>query len=227
MQLKGLGVHTIIWDGITQAKTIHAEAAQTRHALASAASAAMASRTGVADPTSPVGKLFATRRICLVRSAAPGCLARRSLRHRTAVPWSRRLAHPPERAGRTSCRRRRSARPPTSDRRADPCVQAPRASGSATDSPGAIPHGYPRSSETTDLRSTSSACPSWSHCWNWTGQRCGSPYRGCTVGSSYWLETDGVEPRLIAESWCRVVGGSGQRHEVTPSGSQLLEEGFV
>ena len=50
---------------------------------------------------------------------------------------------------------------------------------------------------------------------------------GMYGGFSYWLETDGVEPRLIAESWCRVVGGSGQRHEVTPSGSQLLEEGFV
>ena len=32
---------------------------------------------------------------------------------------------------------------------------------------------------------------------------------------------------LVAESWCRVVGGSGQRHEITPSGAVLVDEGFV
>jgi len=33
--------------------------------------------------------------------------------------------------------------------------------------------------------------------------------------------------RLVSESWSRVVGGSGQRHEITPKGSELVEEGFV
>jgi len=33
--------------------------------------------------------------------------------------------------------------------------------------------------------------------------------------------------RLISESWSRVVGGSGQRHEITPEGSELVDEGFV
>jgi hypothetical protein len=33
--------------------------------------------------------------------------------------------------------------------------------------------------------------------------------------------------RLISESWIRVVGGSGQRHEITSKGSELVEEGFV
>jgi hypothetical protein len=33
--------------------------------------------------------------------------------------------------------------------------------------------------------------------------------------------------RLISESWIRVVGGSGQQHEITPEGSELVEEGFV
>ena len=33
--------------------------------------------------------------------------------------------------------------------------------------------------------------------------------------------------RLISESWIRVVGGSGQRLEITSKGSELVEEGFV
>lgn len=35
------------------------------------------------------------------------------------------------------------------------------------------------------------------------------------------------EAKLVSESWCRVVGGSGQRHELTSEGSRLLEEGLV
>ena len=50
---------------------------------------------------------------------------------------------------------------------------------------------------------------------------------GMAGGFSYWLQTDGIQPLLISESWCRVVGGSGQRHEITPDGSRLVEEGFV
>lgn len=46
-------------------------------------------------------------------------------------------------------------------------------------------------------------------------------------GFSYWLEGEGEQAKLITESWCRVVGGSGQRHEITAAGSRLLEEGFV
>jgi hypothetical protein len=50
---------------------------------------------------------------------------------------------------------------------------------------------------------------------------------GMYGGFGYRLERAGVEPLLVAESWCRVVEGSGQRHEVTSSGSKLVEEGFV
>ena len=53
------------------------------------------------------------------------------------------------------------------------------------------------------------------------------PVPGMYGGFKYRLKTGGVQPKLISESWCRVVGGSGQRHEITPSGSQLIEEGFV
>ena len=50
---------------------------------------------------------------------------------------------------------------------------------------------------------------------------------GMAGGFSYWLEEDGVQPTVISESWCRVVGGSGQRHEITARGGQLVGEGFV
>ncbi|MEO0539195.1 MAG: ankyrin repeat domain-containing protein [Cyanobacteria bacterium P01_A01_bin.123] len=53
------------------------------------------------------------------------------------------------------------------------------------------------------------------------------PIPGMYGGFSYWLAETGPNAKLVSESWCRVVGGSGQRHEVTAAGSQLLEEGFV
>lgn len=53
------------------------------------------------------------------------------------------------------------------------------------------------------------------------------PVPGMYGGFSYRLEVSGVEPKLVSESWCRVVGGSGQRHEITTVGSVLVDEGFV
>ena len=50
---------------------------------------------------------------------------------------------------------------------------------------------------------------------------------GMYGGFSYQLEADGEQSRLIVESWCRVCGGSGQRHVVSASGSTLVDEGFV
>ena len=50
---------------------------------------------------------------------------------------------------------------------------------------------------------------------------------GMYGGFRYWLEGEGVDVKLVSESWCRVVGGSGQRHEVTSAGSRLTDEGFV
>jgi len=37
---------------------------------------------------------------------------------------------------------------------------------------------------------------------------------GMYGGFSYWLEGEGEHAKLITESWCRVVEGSGQRHEI-------------
>ena len=53
------------------------------------------------------------------------------------------------------------------------------------------------------------------------------PVPGMYGGFSYWLEGEGRDAKLVSESWSRVVGGSGQRHEVTAEGSRLVEEGFV
>ena len=53
------------------------------------------------------------------------------------------------------------------------------------------------------------------------------PVPGMYGGFRYRLAAGGVEARLVSESWCRVVGGSGQRHEITSAGSQLVDERFV
>lgn len=53
------------------------------------------------------------------------------------------------------------------------------------------------------------------------------PVPGMYGGFSYRLETTGVEAKLISESWCRIVDGSGQRHEITSQGGRLVAEGFV
>lgn len=53
------------------------------------------------------------------------------------------------------------------------------------------------------------------------------PVPGMYGGFSYKLEIEGENVKLISESWCRVVGGSGERHEITAEGSKLVEQGFV
>ncbi|KQT91217.1 hypothetical protein ASG60_21510 [Methylobacterium sp. Leaf469] len=50
---------------------------------------------------------------------------------------------------------------------------------------------------------------------------------GMYGGFAYELYSDGVESVLISTSWSRVVGGSGQKHEIMSSGSRLVEQGFV
>ncbi|NTX25678.1 ankyrin repeat domain-containing protein [Burkholderia pyrrocinia] len=50
---------------------------------------------------------------------------------------------------------------------------------------------------------------------------------GMYGGFGYALRTDGGADMLVSESWSRVVGGSGQRHEITANGCTLVDEGFV
>ncbi len=49
---------------------------------------------------------------------------------------------------------------------------------------------------------------------------------GMYGGFNYWLERDGEEAKLVAQHWSRVVGMSGQRHEITSEGSTLVASGF-
>jgi hypothetical protein len=53
------------------------------------------------------------------------------------------------------------------------------------------------------------------------------PVPGMYGGFLYTLEAEGANPRLVVESWCRVAGGSGQRHVITADGFELVAEGFI
>jgi hypothetical protein len=53
------------------------------------------------------------------------------------------------------------------------------------------------------------------------------PVPGMYGGFGFWLDTLVEEPVVLAESWSRVVGGSGERHIISPHGSLLLAAGFV
>lgn len=59
------------------------------------------------------------------------------------------------------------------------------------------------------------------------GQAFWFPVPGMFGGFRYWLEHAGDHPKLLSESWCRIVGGSGERHAITREGSVLLAAGFV
>jgi hypothetical protein len=53
------------------------------------------------------------------------------------------------------------------------------------------------------------------------------PIPGIHGGFALTLQADGDAPVLMADSWSRVVEGSGQRHEITAAGARLVDEGFV
>lgn len=53
------------------------------------------------------------------------------------------------------------------------------------------------------------------------------PVPGMYGGFACTLEARGALSSLTVESWCRVAGGSGQRHLVTATGATLVDEGFV
>ena len=57
-------------------------------------------------------------------------------------------------------------------------------------------------------------------------ERAWFPIPGMYGGFAYWLEGEGDSLKLISESWCRVVGGCAERHEITPQGSTLVAEGW-
>jgi hypothetical protein len=50
---------------------------------------------------------------------------------------------------------------------------------------------------------------------------------GMHGGFRYKLDAAGASSLLVSASWCRVVGGSGQRHLISAAGITLVDEGFV
>lgn len=50
---------------------------------------------------------------------------------------------------------------------------------------------------------------------------------GMYGGFNFELAFKSKTTKLISESWSRVAGGSGQRHEITSRGSKLVAEGFA
>lgn len=52
------------------------------------------------------------------------------------------------------------------------------------------------------------------------------PVPGMYGGFRVRLKRDGTDPLLESSSACRVVGGSGQRHEITPDGYAMVEAGY-
>lgn len=53
------------------------------------------------------------------------------------------------------------------------------------------------------------------------------PVPGMYGGFSYRLDRLAGRHVLVAESWCRVVGGSGECHVISAHGALLVERGFV
>lgn len=54
------------------------------------------------------------------------------------------------------------------------------------------------------------------------------PVPGFYGGFSYSIQRGNDNHlEMVTESWCRVYGGSGQRHIITPQKTTLVEEGFV
>jgi hypothetical protein len=53
------------------------------------------------------------------------------------------------------------------------------------------------------------------------------PIEGMHGGFKYWWDATTSSLRLMTERWSSVVAGSGQLHEITPTGARLLGEGFV
>lgn len=53
------------------------------------------------------------------------------------------------------------------------------------------------------------------------------PVPGMYGGFHYWFDANSEDCKVISDSWSRIWGGSGQRHEITAEGSKLVDSGFV
>jgi hypothetical protein len=53
------------------------------------------------------------------------------------------------------------------------------------------------------------------------------PVPGMYGGFNFWLETFGVNAKLITDSWCRMFEGSDERHEIDSRGVKAISDGFT
>ena len=182
-------------------------------------------------------QLVASRRDRLVHRPAPGGMARRH-HPRSPLNSSHRgaLTSLTDSRGRTALdirhgKRRGRRRADTRHRRRfgsylkpSPSPLAATASGHWTSSsPKSSTAGSAARSTTAATRAGIALPPRRDPARSTRTSTCGSRCPACTAAST----SPCAEAISTYESWCRVVGGSGQAHMITHEGAVLVDEGFV
>ena len=217
----------IIWDGITQARTLDREEAQMRHALADAAKhgdwptvlESLSKRRQWINSTRPSGPSWFAPLHQAARIGAPVTVAQQMI---TLGAWrthqNARGERPLDVANRRGHRHLLKILAPEYKRHVPLGVLL---------KVQAHFHTIIRDRADSLIEEHGLRLPELEPLLELDGPKIWFAVPGMAGGFSYWLEADGVQPTVISESWCRVVGGSGQRHEITARSSQLVDEGFV
>lgn len=217
----------VIWDGITRAETLHEEAVQTRHALADAAKtydwpamfALLDANTKLVNTTRPDGQsLYAP----LHQVAHGGAAAEIAERLIGMLAWrtlqNARGERPVDVAERMNHHHLLGVLAPQHRHRVPPGVLL---------KIQAHFHAVILGRAEREVQKHNLRLPELEPMLELERPKVWFAVPGMYGGFSYWLEFAGTEAKLVAESWCRVVDGSGQRHEVTCEGSRLVDEGFA
>lgn len=219
---------SITWDGITLERTLDEREAQARHALADSAKAGDWSR---------VFRLLSRTHGEWINSTRPGGLARYAPLHQAAwhgapVPVVEKLI---TLGGWRTCQNARGERPVDVAERRDHrhllAALAPvykrRVPLEVLSRVQAHFHAVIRGRAEHLVAQHQLRLPELEPLLEFEEESTWFKVPGMVGGFHYWLDVDGVDPKLVTDSWCRVVGGSGQRHEITSRGSRLVDEGFV
>lgn len=217
----------IVWDGITRAETLREEAAQIRHALADASKSynwvrvfeLLSEHTELVNTTRPGGSSLYAPLHQAAHGGAPVEVAERLI---DMVAWR-------------TLQNARGERPVDV---AERCGHRHLLQVLTPEHKHHIPvgvllkiqfhfHGIIRGRIDRHLPDQGLRLPELEPLLELDRPHMWFPVPGMSGGFSYRLESAGTEAKLVSESWCRVVGGSGQRHEITSEGSRLVGEGFV
>lgn len=217
----------IVWDGVTRSETLDEVAAQTRHALADAAKSddwprvfeLIAEHDGLVNDTRPGGSSLYAPLHQAAHGGAPVEVARRLI---DMLAWR-------------TLQNVRGERPvDVADRRGHRHLLGVLAPEPKHHVPLGVLlkvqahfHAVIRGRADREVQAHTLRLPELEPLLELERPHMWFPVPGMYGGFSYRLEVAGVHAKLVAESWCRVVGGSGQRHEITSAGSRLVEEGFV